>query len=173
MPARRKPLPRGKGLERGTGLVRRTPLGAGGAPAPTAPARSRRQTGFSVPVKLTVRKRAGGGDIDQAACEACGQWLGRYGGNVQHIVARGMGGTSNPVLSTAANAALLCGLTPQDPDGCHYLAESRHKEMRERGFWLKQGTDPRTVSMTLHAGDLAWRSEDGSYLSEAPLAGAV
>lgn len=161
---RRKPMPRGtKGLARKTGLTRTA------GPARAAhPQVTPRSTGFPARVKLQVRKRAGDGEAESACCEACGQWLGRYGGQVQHVVARGMGGTSNPVLSTAANGALLCGLTPQDPDGCHYLAESRHREMRDRGYWLPQGSDPRAVPMTLHTGAVAWRAEDGSYLFRAP-----
>jgi hypothetical protein len=76
-----------------------------------------------------------------------------------------MGGTSNPLLSTPANAALLCR-------DCHRIAESRDREMGARGFWLPQGTDPRMVPMMLASehgsGVLVWRSVDGSYLLEAP-----
>ena len=120
-------------------------------------------------MKLQVRTRAGGGDPDEARCECCGCFLGRYGGQVQHLVARGMGGTSNPVLKTAANAALLCG-TAQSGD--HGLAESRDREMGAKGFWLPQGTDPRAVPMMLASehgsGVSVWRSEDGHYLFEEP-----
>ena len=146
------------------------------APAPplVLPPRPR-ATGFSARVKLAVRARAGGGEPDDAACEACRRWLGRYGGQVQHIVARGAGGTSNPVLATVVNAALLCG-TPQDKKTCHGLAEARDPGMRAKGFWLPRGTDPRLEPMTLASrygpGVLAWRSEDGEYLFEAP-AGAA
>jgi hypothetical protein len=135
--------------------------------APVLPSRPR-ATGFPARVKLAVRVRAGMGDAGDAVCESCGRHLGRYGGQIQHIIARGMGGTSNPALRTAVNAALLCGLTPQDPDGCHYRAESRDAGMRERGFWLPQGSDPRLEPMTLHGGVVAWRSEDGRYLFEPP-----
>ena len=127
-------------------------------------------TGFSSRVRLLVRTRAGGGDPYDACCEACGIWLGRYEGQVQHLVARGMGGTSNPVLKTAANGALLCG-TAQSGD--HGLAESRDREMGERGFWLPQGTDPRYVPMTLFGGVEVWRSEDGRYLYQRPEAVAA
>ncbi len=151
---------------------------AGNFPAAETPAppgiknaAARKRTGFSRDVKLQVRTRAGQGDADSAVCECCGIWLGRYEGQVQHVVARGMGGTSNPVLGTAANGALLCG-TPQSGD--HGLAESRNTRMRAKGFWLPQGTDPRLVSMTLWTGVRVWRAEDGKgpdgtgYLYEAP-----
>jgi hypothetical protein len=131
---------------------------------------ARRDTGFSRAVKLQVRTRAGNGDPDEARCECCGIGLGRDRGQIQHIVARGMGGTSNPVLGTAANGALLCG-TPQSGD--HGLAESRDPGMRAKGFWLPQGTDPRLVPMTLWSGEVAWRPEHGTdYLRKAP-GGAV
>ena len=126
---------------------------------------ARAETGFSRSVKLKVRTRAGKGNPDLALCEACGLWLGRRHGECQHLVARGMGGTSNPLLSTTANAALLCRQ-------CHCIAESRDREMGERGFWLPQGTDPRTVPMMLASehgsGITVWRSADGRYLFEAP-----
>jgi hypothetical protein len=142
--------------------------------AQAAPRRPRADTGFTPKVKLLVRTRAGNGDLDEARCECCGIWLGRYGGQVQHLVARGMGGTSNPVLKTAANAALLCG-TAQSGD--HGLAESRDREMGAKGFWLPQGTDPRLVPMTLASehgsGITVWRSVGGEYLFEAPEADAA
>ena len=169
---RRPPLRRSSSLTPGPGLARTVPLRSSSperAAAPKAKSAPRRETGFSAAVKLACRTRAGGGDLEQARCECCGIWLGRYGGQIQHIVARGMGGTSNPVLSTAANAALLCG-TAQSGD--HGLAESRDREMGAKGFWLPQGTDPRMVPMMLASehgpGVLVWRSEDGRYLFDAP-----
>jgi hypothetical protein len=157
-------------VNRSGGLRRTTRLARGtGLPRSRTTRKPQRDTGFSQKVKLAVRTRAGNADPEKAQCEACGIWLGRYGGQVQHVVARGMGGTSNPVLSTAANAALLCG-TPQSGD--HGLAESRDPEMGARGFWLPQGSDPRLEPMMLHSahgsGVLVWRGVDGSYLFEAP-----
>lgn len=123
-------------------------------------------TGFSPRVRKLVRTRAGGGDLFLACCECCGIWLGEHGGQIQHIVARGMGGTSNPVLKTAANGTLLCG-TAQTGD--HGRAERRDPEMRKRGFWLPQGTDPRLAPMTLLGGVEVWRSEtEARYLYEPP-----
>jgi hypothetical protein len=164
-----------------TAPMKRTPMRlcgpASGSAAPAWPGPvlkgPRRATGFSARVKLLVRVRAGNGEIEDAACESCGCWLGRYGGQIQHIIARGMGGTSRPVLGTAANGALLCGLTPQDADGCHFAAESRDAGMRERGFWLPRDSDPALEPMTLHTGAVVWRSETGSYLFEPPEASAA
>ena len=171
MPARTVPLAARTPLRAGAGL-RSGPwpgsvllLPPGGVREVKNTPRKKSTTGFSAAVKLAVRTRAGNGDPDEARCECCGIWLGRHGGQVQHIVARGMGGTSNPVLKTAANGALLCG-TAQSGD--HGLAESRDREMGVKGFWLPQGTDPRTVPMTLWSGGTVWRSGDGRYLTEQP-----
>jgi hypothetical protein len=186
----RTELRRTAGLDRGTSqLARRAELTSDLSRSPWSPAlpvlpesaarlresaqasAPRQETGFSRRVKLQVRTRAGRGDAAEALCEACGLWLGRRHGECQHLVARGMGGTSNPLLSTAANAALLCR-------GCHQTAESRDREMGARGFWLPQGTDPRMVPMMLASehgsGVLVWRAEDGlgpdgtGYLLQAP-----
>ena len=126
--------------------------------------------GFSTRIRLLVRTRAGSGDPYDACCECCGIHLGLHGGQVQHIVARGMGGTSNPVLRTAANGALLCG-TAQTGD--HGRAENRDPEMKAKGFWLPQGTDPRLMPMTLFGGVTVWRSEtEARYLYERPAVAA-
>lgn len=169
---KRSPLPpRSSSLPPGNGPSRRVPLRAVSAKSAAArqqqpQRRTQRDTGFSRAVKLQIRTRAGQGDPDNAVCECCGTYLGRYGGQVQHIVARGMGGTSNPVLGTAANGGLLCG-TAQSGD--HGLAESRDPGMRRKGFWLPQGTDPRRVPMTLWSGAEVWRPEHGTdYLFEQP-----
>lgn len=149
-------------------LHRKTPLRARPAARKTP-----RRTGFTPAVKLLVRTRAGNGDPDQARCECCGIWLGRYGGQVQDRVARGMGGTSLPVNKTAANGALLCG-TPQSGD--HGLAESRDPMMLAMGFWLRNGSDPRQEPILLHSehgsGGMVWLTETGEYTFEPPEAAA-
>lgn len=180
LPARTVPLLRETGLKRTGGPERRTGLRntgshAGGFPAagsgvsPKSKSAARGKGEFSRAVKLQVRKRAGNGEIENAACEACGIWLGRYGGQVQHVVGRGIGGCKDEVINGVVNAALLCG-TPFD--GCHGLATAFDADIGERGFWLKRGTDPRTAPMMLASEHgsrvLVWRSEDGRYLFKAP-----
>ena len=131
-------------------------------------------TGFSSRVRKLVRTRAGGGDIHLACCEACCIWLGEYGGQVQHRVARGMGGCSDPVINGLAGAALLCGTSYT---GCHGDCEARHtpeaKKMEARGFVIRHGKgpefDPRYVPLTLLGGVEVWLSEtEPRYLYEAP-----
>lgn len=135
------------------------------APAAAPRRKPRPRTGFSTVVKLRVRARAGNGDPSQALCEACGCWPGLYGGELQHVVARGMGGCTLAVINSAANAALLCR-------PCHGLAESRDRDMLGMGFWLPRGTDPRAEPMMLHGkgggGLTVWRDEAGQYLYAPP-----
>lgn len=129
-----------------------------------------KRTGFSSAVRLAVRTRAGRGDPDDARCEATGAWLGRYGGEIQHRVARGMGGTSDPVKNSIVNAVLLSV-------DAHRLAESRDEGMHHRGFWLRQGQDPATTPILLRmdsrADALAWLGLDGSYVYEPPKGGVA
>ena len=97
-----------------------------------------RETGFSRSVKLAIRTRAGDGDPANARCEHSGVFLGPDGGDYQHVVARGMGGTRNALLNSAANGVLLSRPS-------HNLAESRDPEMRAQGFWL-HGLPTRALS---------------------------
>lgn len=123
-----------------------------------------KRTGFSDAVKLAIRERA------QFHCEACGAYLGEKGGQCQHIVARGSGGTSDPAIDSVVNGALLCG-TPQT--GCHGLCEARDPRMEAEGFWLKRGKDPAAEPFLWHApedgsGFRLWRTADGGYSDHAP-----
>ena len=160
------------------------PQPAGVDPARRAAARTR--TGFSRKVKLKVRTRAGNGDPDLAMCEACGLWLGRRHGQVQHRAARGAGGCKDEVINGPANAALLCG-TPHT--GCHGRATAFEEGMgpNGKGFWLKHGTtpdyDPRNAAIMLASphgsGMRVWLAADGKgpngdgYLTERPGAWAA
>ena len=127
------------------------------------------------------RTRAGGGDPDSARCESCGCFLGRRGGQVQHRLARGSGGSRNPLVRSLANAALMCG-TPQAL--CHGDAESRDpgRGMKAKGFVIDHGKglefDPRCVPIMLGSqfgsGQTVWLAENGigdsgtGYLYQRP-----
>lgn len=151
-------LGRRAGLQRTAGLSRSAPL-----------ARTRRDTGFPRAVKLATRRRAGGGDITAACCEACRTWLGAHGGDIQHRLARGMGGSTSRVINGLANALLLCR-------SCHQRCEARDPEMETGGFWIRSGNgpdhDPRFVPVLLGlvrgGGTRVWLSETGGYLPHAP-----
>lgn len=155
-------------------LKRRKPLAAA-QNARKAP----KGTGFSAKVKLLVRTRAGNGDPEQAACEACGVHLGLHGGQVQHIYARQAGGTKVPLYQSAANAALLCGTRYT---GCHYLCEDRahplNSHMHEAGFWRERNGNekPGDYPVMLHGdggGRLVWLTPEGGYADQAPKRGAA
>ncbi len=142
-----------------------------GTGAPVVPLAARRElrprpeTGFPRPVKTAVRKRAGGGDTGEARCENCGIWLGRYGGQVQHRDARGMGGSRRG--NTADNGGLLCG-DPLDRSTCHGRAEARDAGMNERGWWLRNGQDPARTPVTLWDGREVRLTGDGGYSDTPP-----
>lgn len=154
---RRTELKRTTGLWPGSGLTRKPPA-----------KRPPRRTGFPAAVRLAARERAGEGYADNARCEACGIWVGAVGGDLQHRLARGIGGTSSPVVNSVANAAVMCRV-------CHDLAESRDPEMEARGFWIRSGNgpehDPRYVPVLLASihgpGATVWLAESG-YLAEPP-----
>lgn len=179
LPARSAYMDRGTGLSRSRqpapGDASSVPLrardgnGRTGRPQAARRSQGRTEAQFSRRTRLAVRTRAGGGDPAQARCEADGVFLGLHAGDYQHLVARGMGGSRDPLLGTAANCALLCRR-------CHDLAESRDREMGARGFWLPQGTDPRMVPMMLASehgsGVSVWRDVSGGYLFEAPAVAA-
>ena len=178
---KRTPLKAGSGLQRTTSLARSSRLRT--VPGVTevksaAARRSRPGAGeFSPEVKLQCRTRAGNGCADDARCECCGCFLGRYGGQVQHRLARGIGGSKDPLVRSLANAALLCGtsVTPS----CHGDAESRdpERDMEAKGFVIRHGTgpdfDPRYVPVMLASPfgsrQMAWLSADGpEYLFQRP-----
>jgi hypothetical protein len=174
MKPRQKPMARGSGLARsslarGTGL---RPVSVKTAVKPKVPAQ-RIETGFPSRVRLAIRARAGDGNIDDACCECCAIWLGRYGGQIQHRTARGMGGCRDSVINGTAGGVLLCGTSVT---GCHGLAERRDEEMLRDGFWLEHGVgpdyDPRFAPIRWHAradaGELRWLGEDGRYLDTDP-----
>ena len=101
---RRKPMPPPRQPMTRTAPMPRSSLRQA-AQGRQAPRKAARGTGFSAAVKLAIRTRAGQGDPNAASCEACGRWLGR-GGEVQHIQARGMGGSRRRNVVT--NGVLLC-----------------------------------------------------------------
>lgn len=143
-----QPLPRRQGL-RSVGFT--VTIHDGGAERVTPLKPQPKATGFPAAVKLAARARAGGGDPEVACCEACGLWLGRYRGEIQHRAARGMGGSSLGVINSIVNAAVLCG-SGALRTGCHGLCEDRDRDMQARGFWLESGQDPVTEPIALASG---------------------
>jgi len=154
---KRSPLP-----PRSAPMPRSTAWPAYGAPRAARP--RLRDTGFSPAVKLAVRRRAGGGDAGLALCECCGTWLGHYGGDVQHIIARGSGGTSRPEINGIQNAALMCRRD-------HDAAETRDPDLYDRGFWRHSWEQVGAAALELHGRDggfTRWLTTDGGYSATAP-----
>ena len=164
-----------------TGLSR-TPARTGGGETRgrktgAATGRPRPPGEFTGKVKLAVRRRAGRGDVFQAACEGCWRWLGRHGGEYQHRASRGSGGCRDEVVNGISNCLLLC-------HGCHSGAEERRRDLSQdgAGFWIMHGTgpdyDPRLTPVLLGAlgdhGVMAWLASDGlgddgtGYLFQPP-----
>jgi hypothetical protein len=141
--------------------------------------------GFTEKVRLQCRTRAGNGNPWQARCECCACWLGLHGGQIQHRLARGSGGSRDPIVNGLSNAALLCGtsVTPS----CHGAAESRDPkhQMKVKGFVIDHGKgpefDPRYVPIRLQSqfgsGMSVYLAADGigddgnGYLFASPLVG--
>lgn len=163
MLSRTKPLLPGKQLRRTKGPKRTEGRHA-----------KRKDTGFSPAVKLTVRTRAGHGDADCAACEACGRHLGRDGGQVHHRLNRQMGGSK--LRNGVQNAALLCG-SPEDYSTCHGKATRLDAHMKGAGFVLESHQDPALESVMLHSagggGMTVWLAANGEYSLTMPPRGAA
>lgn len=156
---------------------RKTPRTASNGPSHPRGERSlpRRQTGFPDVVKLACRARAGQGDVHNAACEACGEWLGLYGGEVRPRLGHDVGSCAPGVVSGPVNAVLLCGgVFPMS--GCAGRAWALDPEMEARGFLIRAGSgprnDPRRVPVMSGGPDApeitAWLGEDGGYLLTPP-----
>lgn len=155
LPQREKGLRRGKGLRAASGPGAREPG---------------RDTGFPPAVRLAIRTRAGNGDPGNAACEACAVWLGENGGQIQHIYARGIGGSALWLYSSAANGALLCGTRYT---GCHGLCEDRDEHMEAMGFWRRRNGQekPGDYPVMLHGeggGVAAYLTPGGTYSFQPP-----
>lgn len=170
MPPRRVPLSPGD-----KPLTRRLPLQRGGGLPGVPIAPRRKATGFPVAVRRMALKRAGGGDMDAARCEACGSPPNRLEAgfpdvlDFQHRLARGMGGCTSEVVNGITNCGVLCR-------PCHDACEARDPEMEARGWWIRSGNgpehDPRFVRVWLASQDgpvaVVYLSGSGGYATEPP-----
>jgi 5-methylcytosine-specific restriction endonuclease McrA len=107
---------------------------------------------------------------DDWTCAACGNPIVGSDYSLQHRIARGDGGSSDPAINSPANLITLCGnaLTK-----CHGKAESRDREMQRNGFWLEHWQKPafEPVKHAVHGWVLL--REDGGYDPTRPLGGAA
>lgn len=107
---------------------------------------------FSLAARAEVMGRHDG------RCVGCG----RPATNVQHRIARGMGGTSRGRLGHPANGLPMCG---SGTTGCHGWAEAHPVHALALGWRLEQGTDPVRAAYWTQPGAGPWRwsavTEDG------------
>jgi hypothetical protein len=125
------------------------------------------QAGLSRDQKLKARTRAGNGDLNRAACEGCGTFLGPLAGEVRARVLPGPDGT---VPGGLAAAVLLCG-SVAGGTGC--AAAAARRDPRMTGFQLVAGTDPARVPVVFRAAagytTPVWLSASRpAYLSRPP-----
>lgn len=99
---------------------------------------------------LSKRARTGDGSFsprtraiiterDRGHCARCGVTAGL---TFQHRINRGMGGTSDPVISSPANGILLCG---SGTTGCHGWVEANPEAAEKLGYAVPTYLDPATV----------------------------
>ena len=127
-------------MKRGTPLQRRTPLRTS-----KAKRTGRRDTGPDRTTRELVLER------DDYTCAGCGNSVYGRQYSLQHRLARGMGGTSDPAANRPSNLITLCG-SATSPGGCHLACEKRDKGLNERGFWLERHQRPalEPVAHALH-----------------------
>ena len=178
MPPRAAPMSRGSGF-------RSSPSSPGTATitpsAQRTAGKAATETGFTTVQRLAVRTRAGNGDPEQAACECCGRWLGRYGGQVHHRQNRQSGGSR--LRNRLSNALLACGTPFELCHGkCTIGVGAVKEEMEAAGFVLESGQDPLSEPVMLHGQDggvLVYLDDDAHYrdaqgnILSAPAPGAA
>lgn len=106
---------------------------------------------------LTSQRRVVSTDVPQAtrdlvlerddySCFCCGKPLLGEQYSLQHRDARGMGGSSDPLIHSPANLILLAGSALTE---CHGRVERRGEADNVAGYWLKTGQDP-AKTLVLH-----------------------
>lgn len=96
---------------------------------------------------------------DAHRCVRCGRsWCL----TVQHVRARGMGGTREPWVNLPGNLITLCW--PPDGSGCHPWVEA-HPEAAEEGGWSRPRSAP--LGLGVRYSDGTWRTldDDGMFTS--------
>lgn len=98
---------------------------------------------------------------DERICAGCGG----IAVDVQHRIARGQGGSRNPLIAYGlANLISLCRR-------CHDICEQRDPVMHERGLWLDSSEDPLLVPVEYrgeNGGFTRWLTADGGLSAEPP-----
>jgi hypothetical protein len=166
--ARSKPLGRSRGLTR-TGFTLHVVRGEGAAVIAFPEQRTQRYTGPTKAVRKLVLAR------DRYACVCCGRSVLGQPYSLQHRVARGMGGTSDPAINYPENLLTMLGT---GTTGCHGRVESRSDpDDRKNGYWLHRGESPLLIPVRVFSGHgpgaEKYLTADGGYSDESPWGGAA
>lgn len=111
-----------------------------------------RRTGPSTETREAVFRR------DGDRCVRCGMFVRTWGASIQHRKPRGMGGTKDPSINSAANLIVLCG---DGVRGCHGWVESHRDEAHAAGWSLPWWEDPTAVPVTYWDGRKYTLSSEG------------
>ncbi|MCW2870256.1 hypothetical protein [Actinacidiphila oryziradicis] len=127
------------GLKPGKPLVRRKSLRQvsakrQAAQAGTSKAKRPKDTGPDRTTRQLVLER------DCYECFCCGAQVYSQPYSLQHRDARGMGGSSDPLINSPANLITLLGTATSDH--CHHRVEQRGVADNVAGYWLKSGQVP-------------------------------
>lgn len=147
-------------MKRGAPLQRRKPLRTS-----REKRTGRRDTGPSRDVRELVDER------DDWHCACCGNSVYGRPYSLQHRVARGMGGTSDPAANSPANLITLCG-SATSPGGCHLACEQRTERLNPLGFWLWSWQDPELEAVAHAVHGWCYLLDDGSVM-DAETGGAA
>lgn len=164
---RRTPLHTRTPLGRGKPLERRKPLTVKTAPKGKhrAGRKPPRDTGPDPKTRALVLVRDG---YQCVRCgKPCGPDIAPY--SLQHRVARGAGGTSDPRANSPERLLLMCGTATT---GCHGEVEKRGHHDNAHGYWLNSWQNPATegvIYVSEHgSGIVMWLHADGSLSPDGP-----
>lgn len=118
------------------------------------PKKSRRNTGASQEVRMSVLMRAG------FQCERCGTSIRSIPMSVHHRRPRAMGGTHRPETNYPSNLLALCG---SGTTGCHGYIESHRTEAIDYGFIVPQYETPSLVPVKLYLHGWVLLTDEGSF----------
>ena len=117
------------------------------------PKKSRRKTGASDDIRMTVMARA------QFKCERCGQSVQNIPVSVHHRRPRAMGGTKRLETNYPSNLMVLCGT---GTSGCHGYLESHRTEAMDYGFIVPQYEMPSNVAVKTYIYGWVFLDDEGS-----------
>lgn len=132
---------------------------AGPVPDPVAPAK-KPDGAFTPATRALILDR------DRRRCIRCGtapgdQWPGL---SIQHRIARGMGGTSDPLIGHPTNGITLCG---SGTTGCHGWVEHHPTEAQMFGYALPSTVWPVSVPVLTFAGWQMLTADGDAWLHAA------